>query len=143
RPAFRRRARPRSAVGPASPSRRSVLGAQDYFERRAEPRPRREPEAALDVLRPRPDVLQALARGGRLTVEAFAVVTDRDEPLIGAHANQDLRPSRIRVLAHVCESLLDDAEDLDLLVGREPDGGIDLEVDLEPAVGRKEVDVPP
>jgi hypothetical protein len=45
------------------------------------------------------------------------------------------------VLAHVREPFLHDPEDLDLLVGREPDAAVDLELDLEPAVGGQDVDV--
>jgi len=46
------------------------------------------------------------------------------------------------VLACVREAFLDDPEDLDLLVRPEHDRRVDLELDLERAVGRQEVDVP-
>ena len=46
-----------------------------------------------------------------------------------------------RVLADVREALLDDPEDLDLLVGREHRAGVDLQVDVQCAVGRDELDV--
>ena len=45
------------------------------------------------------------------------------------------------MLADVREPFLHDPEDLDLLVGREPDRAVDLELDLEPAVGGQDVDV--
>ena len=47
------------------------------------------------------------------------------------------------MLAHVGETLLHDPEDLDLLVGREADRRVDLELDLEHAVGGEEFDVTP
>ena len=64
------------------------------------------------------------------------------EALVVAHADHDLGSRGVRVLAHVGETLLHDAEDLDLLVRREPDVGVDLEVDLELSVGGQELDVP-
>src|SRR5438270_7268062 len=130
-------ARPRRRRAQADlPSRkRRRLRAQDDLERRTETRPRGQGEATLDVLRARADVLQALPGGGRLSVESFAVVAHGHEALAVAHPDDDLGLACIRVLADVGETLLNDAEDLDLLVGRQPDGGIDLEVDLEPAVG--------
>ena len=67
---------------------------------------------------------------------------DRDEALAeGPLADRDLGARRVRVLAHVRQPLLDDPEDLDLLVGREADRRVDLELDLEPAVGGQHVDV--
>ena len=45
------------------------------------------------------------------------------------------------MLARVREALLDDPEDLDLLVRRERDRGIDLHLDVERAVGDEELDV--
>ena len=45
------------------------------------------------------------------------------------------------MLADVREAFLHDPEDLDLLVGCEADSRVDLEVDLEVAVGDEEVDV--
>ena len=46
------------------------------------------------------------------------------------------------MLADVAEPLLDDPEDFDLLVRREADRRIDLEVDCEGAVGGEELDIP-
>src|SRR5205085_11778135 len=43
--------------------------------------------------------------------------------------------------ADVCESLLDDPEDLDLLVRGERDSAVDLQLDLELPVGGQELDV--
>src|SRR5664280_216201 len=45
------------------------------------------------------------------------------------------------MLAHVRQPLLDDAEYLDLLVGREADVRIDLDVHFELAVGAEELDI--
>src|SRR2546429_4709420 len=99
------------------------LRAQDDFQRRSETRLRGQLEPALDALRPRADVLQALARGGVLTVEALAVVADRDESLpVDALADHDLGTGRVRMLAHVSEALLHDAKHFDLLVRRQPHG---------------------
>src|SRR5262249_6097762 len=127
------------ALYTAQPSWR--LGAQDDFERGPEPGPRGQREAALDALRPCLDVLQPLTGFRRLSVEAGAVVADRHEPLALAQPDHHLGPARVRMLADVCETLLHDPEHLDLLVGREPDSGIDLDVDREPAVGGDELDV--
>src|SRR2546421_8564162 len=77
------------------------LGAQHDFERGAEPRLRGERESTVDRLRACANVLQALSCGRRFTVEAFAVVTDEHEALVIAHADHDLGPRRVRVLAHV------------------------------------------
>ena len=63
------------------------------------------------------------------------------EALVDARADHDLGPRGVRVLAHVRQAFLHDAEDLDLLVRREPDVGIDLEIDLELSVGGQELDV--
>ena len=68
--------------------------------------------------------------------------THQHEALVVARTDHDLGSRGVRVLAYVGETLLHDAEDLDLLVGREPDVGIDLEVDLELSVGGQELDVP-
>ena len=123
-------------------SYRVALGSENDFERRAAARRRAEREPALDRLGARAHVLQALAGFGFLAVEAVAVVGDGDEPLPErALADRHLGPRRVRMLADVREPLLDDAEDLDLLVGREADRPVDLELDLEPAVGRQHVDV--
>ena len=46
------------------------------------------------------------------------------------------------MLAHVRETLLHDAEDLDLLVGGEVHAGVDVELDVERAVGGEELDIP-
>ena len=54
-----------------------------------------------------------------------------------------LGASRVRVLAHVGEAFLDDAEDLDLLVGRETHRGSISRSTSSVAVGGEEVDVPP
>src|SRR5947209_18112675 len=106
------------------------LRAQDDFQCRSQTRLRRQREPALDALRPRPDVLQALARRGVLTVEALAVVVDRDETLpVDALADHDLGTRCVRMFAHVSQALLHDAEYLDLLVRRQPHGWIDLELD--------------
>ena len=77
-----------------------------------------------------------------LLVEAGAVVHDRDEALAGALLDPHLGPTGLACLRAFGEPFLHDPEDLDLLVGREPDPVLDLEVDLEPAVGGEEVDVP-
>ena len=45
------------------------------------------------------------------------------------------------MLADVCQSLLDDPEDLDLLVGGEVSRGVDLELDLELSIRGQEIDV--
>ena len=82
-----------------------------------------------------------MAGGDFLLVEAGAVVDDGHEALTRSLLDPHLGPPGLRVLAGVGEPFLDDAEDLDLLVGREPDPVLDLEVDLEPAVGGEEVDV--
>ena len=47
------------------------------------------------------------------------------------------------MLAHVREPLLHDPEDLDLLVGREREAGIDLQLHVELAVCGEDVDVAP
>ena len=74
-------------------------------------------------------------------VEADAVVADADDPPAEPLADPDLRALGARVLAHVREPLLDDPEDLDLLVGRKQDRRVDLDVDLQHAVGGQELDV--
>jgi hypothetical protein len=121
----------------------SSIGTQDDFERGAEAGPRGEREPALDALRSRLDVLQSLAGLSRLAVEAGAVVVDRDEALTFTKSDHDLGPACLRVLAHVRDSFLHDPEDLDLLVRRQANGGVDLDVDLERAVGSHELDVAP
>src|SRR5947209_6429713 len=78
-------------------------------------------------------VLQPLPGGDLLAVEACAVIQDGDEALAVAPADDDLGPRRLRVLAHVRETLLHDAEDLDLLVGGEVHAGVDVELDVERA----------
>src|SRR5438105_4589191 len=88
-----------------------------------------------------PHVLQALAGRDLGLVEARAVVDDADEALARPLLDPHLGPACARMLARVREPLLDDPEDLDLLVGGEPDPILDLEVDLELAIGREEVDV--
>src|SRR5437016_578168 len=102
---------------------------------------RPEGEPAVDRARPGPDVPKALARPLARLVEAGAVVPNRDDPLAAPLADDDLRSPRARVLADVCESLLDDPEDLDLLVRGERDSAVDLQLDLELAVGGQELDV--
>src|SRR5438876_597135 len=95
---------------------------------------RREAERAADRRRSRPDVLQALS-ARRLGLEPAAVVPDRDQPPPAALRDRDLRTPRLGVPAHVREPLLDDSEQLDLLVGTQRDGVVDLHVDVERAVG--------
>ena len=87
------------------------------------------------------DVLQALAGRTLLAVEPVAVVADAHEPTPVALRDHDTRTRRARVLAHVCETFLDDPEYLDLLVGREVRRWVDVELDVECAVRREEVDV--
>src|SRR5207245_7572942 len=95
----------------------TILPTQHYFECGSQTRLRRQREPALDALRPRPDVLQALARRGVLTVEALAVVVDRDETLpVDALADHDLGTRCVRMFAHVSQPLLHDAQYLHLLV---------------------------
>ena len=53
-------------------------------------------------------------------VEADAVVGDEDDAPSGALRDRHLRVTRTRVPSGVAQPFLDDAEDLDLLVGREP-----------------------
>ena len=70
-----------------------------------------------------------------------------------AHRDYTRRPPRPPIVTHavlragveagVREALLDDAEHLDLLVGAEVHERVDLEVDLERAVGGQDVDEPP
>src|SRR5439155_8240974 len=143
---------PRCATRPCAPAQTARASAsrtgrsrpEDDFERGAAPGSGAEREAALDRLGARAYVLQPLPRGSFLTVEAVAVVGDRDEALAeGALPDRDLGPRCVRVLAHVREPFLDDAEDLDLLVRCELDRAVDLHLDLEPAVGGEDVDVPP
>src|ERR671922_2147465 len=121
-----------------------TLGAQRHDELGAEAGLGADVEGALDRGASGADVPQALAGAGPAVVlEAAAVVAHRDDPLAVAPADDDLSPPRARVLAHVREPLLDDPEHLDLLVGRERDPVVDLELDLELAVGGQELDVAP
>ena len=76
-----------------------------------------------------------------LAVEADTVVADGDDSPPAPLADPDLGVLRARVLAHVGEPFLDDPEDLDLLVGREQDRRVDLEVHLQHAVGGQELHV--
>ena len=80
-------------------------------------------------------VLQPLAGARVVAREAGAVVGDGDDPAPVALLDRDDRMRGARVLAHVHEPLLHDPEHLDLLVRREPHGRVDLEVDVELAVG--------
>src|SRR5439155_18739561 len=73
--------------------------------------------------------------------EAVAVFADRYEPSACALADRHLGAARLRVSADVGEALLDDAEDLDLLVRAELHRVVDLEVDLQLAVGGEELDI--
>src|SRR3989449_7535128 len=77
------------------------LRAQDDLERRPEAGARSQRESTLDALRAGTDVLQALARGGGLAVEALAVIPHRHVTLVVPHCDDDLGTSRVRVLAHV------------------------------------------
>src|SRR5262245_9560125 len=86
-------------------------------------------------------VEQPLAGGIARRLEPVAVVVERHEAVDAAPRDQEQRLARARVLARVREPFLDDAEDLDLLVRRELHAGVDLELDLECAVCREEVDV--
>ena len=76
------------------------------------------------------------------SVEAVAVVADVHEALAERPLpDRHLGARRVRVLADVREPFLHDAEDLDLLVGGEPDAVVDFELDVELAVGGQHVDV--
>src|SRR6476619_692083 len=130
-----------SATGSLTSRSVGALCAQDDFERSAAAGLRGETEAALDQLGACTDVLHSLPDSRGLAVEAFAVITHQHEALVVAHADHDFGSGGVRVLAHVGETLLHDAEDLDLLVGRKPDVGIDLQVDLQLSVGGQELDV--
>src|SRR5207253_7388427 len=101
-----------------------------------------EAETPADRGRSGPHVLQALSGRDLGFVEAGAVVHDADEALPRALLDPHLGPPGARVLAGIREAFLDDPEDLDLLVGRETDRILDLEVDLELPVRGEEVDVP-
>src|ERR1700756_4643010 len=113
--------RPRRSSNSAAgiPCTSLSLRAEHDFERGSPPRSGPEREAAVDRLRPRAHVLQPLSCGAVLAVEARAVVADGHEAISVAPADDDVGMRRVRVLAHVGESFLHDAEDLDLLVGRE------------------------
>src|SRR5205807_5588105 len=121
----------RDSVLGLSPSVRRTSGPQHDLERGAAARGRAQPEAAADRRRPGAHVLQALTGGDRLLVESGAVVGHADDPLARALGDAHLRAARAGVLARVREPFLDDPEDLDLLVRREPDLLVDLELDLE------------
>src|SRR6266567_2745345 len=111
---------------------RETLCAENHFERRSAAGPRPEREPTLDARCARADVLQPLSCNRVFAVEALAVVADRHEPFsVDARSDHDVRALRVRMLAHVGETLLHDPEDLDLLVGREPNCRIDLEVYFE------------
>src|SRR5438270_11732262 len=124
------------------PPTRGSLRAENDLERRSAPGDRAEREAAVDRSGPGAHVLQSLSGDGGLAVEARAVVLDRDEAFAVAPADDDLGARRLRVLAHVRKAFLHDAEDLDLLVGREMHGRVALELDVQRPVGCAAVDIP-
>src|SRR5262245_24450680 len=94
-----------------------TLRPQDDLERGAEARCAADAEAALDRRCAVAHVPQSLTGHRHLGRKAFTVVLDRHEPLPRrALADHDLGPCRVRVAADIAETLLDDAEDLDLLV---------------------------
>ena len=78
---------------------------------------------------------------GNILLETVAVVADGEPSLAVRLGDFHLRPVRVGVFAHVCQPFLDDAEYLDLLVRREPDVRIYLDVYLELAVGAEELDI--
>src|SRR3972149_8583900 len=63
------------------------------------------------------------ARGRRRT-EAGAVAPHRHQGLLSLPPETDPGGARPGVLPHVVERLLDDADELDLHLGREPDAGV-------------------
>src|SRR5436190_16616183 len=97
---------------------RRALGPQHDFQSGSSPWGRDEPEPPADRGCAGPHVLQALAGGDLGFVKTGSVVDDGDEAFAAAPFDPHLRPPRPRVLARAREPLLDDAEDLDLLVGR-------------------------
>src|SRR5919201_4713160 len=126
---------------PSATSRSSDLGAQDDLDCGSTAGNRDEAKTTADRGGPRAHVLQALTGQDLLLVEAGSVVDDQDETLARSLLDPHLGVPRGGVLARVGEPFLHDPEDLDLLVGREPDAVLDLEIDLQLAVGGEEVDV--
>src|SRR3954452_23646850 len=126
---------------PGSDPGRGSSGTEDDLEGGAAAGDRAEREGAADRGGALAHVAQALAGAVTGRVEAVAVVVERDEAVDAATGDRQRRLARACVAACVGEPFLDDAEDLDLLVGRELHARVDLELDLEPAVGREEVDV--
>ena len=136
-----------SMIGVAQPSRRlsaapRLDGPEHDLDRGAAARCR--PQAQLAVDRLAREAACSRRPGPRPTlvvVEADAVVRDGDDAPAGPLRDRHLDVTRSGVPARVAETLLDDPEHLDLLVRREPDLRIDVELDVELAVRREDLDV--
>ena len=87
--------------------------------------------------RPCPAASSASAKPSPSSRDVHEALAERPLP------DRHFRARRVRVLADVREPFLHDAEDLDLLVRREPDRVVDFELDVELAVGGQNVDVAP
>ena len=98
-------------------------------------------ECAANRSRALSKILESLACWIGLTVETGSVVGHHDDALVAPLADHDFGASCVCVLAHVGQSFLHDPEHLDLFVRRERQARIDVEIDLELAVGGQKVDV--
>src|SRR4051794_5951405 len=134
---------PRPTPGRYAFESQRLRAAERDFERGSHALVTRQPERAGDRVDARPHVAEPVAGRRLVGVEAVAVVAHADEARPVAASDRNLGPVRVRVLADVGEPLLHDPEHLDLLVWCEIDALLELEVDLEHAVRREELDVAP
>jgi DNA-binding NarL/FixJ family response regulator len=99
-------------------------------------------QAALDGLGSELHVGEPLTDGGGFVVEPDPVVTNGDDATSTPLRDRHLDVLGAGVAASISKPLLDDPEHLDLLVGREPDLRVHVQLDVDLAVGRENFHVP-